>query len=99
MPLAQQIVQSNHATFEMAKRLDGYTEIPFLVVVGVPDKSALEDTIERLQRYGIDHQAFYEPDNDMGLSAIATVPITNKKQRRAMLTYKLWTPNKENYVY
>jgi hypothetical protein len=76
----------------MASRLTSHTTTPSVVLVGVPDKSALEAVIERLQRYGIDYEAFYEPDFDLGLTAVATYPITNKKQRRALGTYKLWTP-------
>jgi hypothetical protein len=90
--LAQQIVQSNHATFEMASRLNEHSETPSVVLIGIPDKSALETVIERLQRYGIDYEAFYEPDNDLGLTAVATYPIQNKKQRKALGTYRLWSP-------
>ena len=74
----------------MAKRLDGYSETPSLVLIGVPNKEALEAIISRLQRYGIDHEAFNEPDNDMGLSAVATYPIQNKKQRHALGIYPLY---------
>ena len=76
----------------MAKRLTDYNETPSVVLIGIPDKSALETVIERLQRYGIDYEAFYEPDYALGLTAVATYPITNKKQRKALGTYKLWTP-------
>lgn len=90
IPVAQQLVQSNHATFQMAARLDGYTETPSVVIIGLPDKTALEATIERLKRYKIDHEAFIEPDFDMGLSAIATVPLATAKQRKAMFIYDTW---------
>ena len=101
------MVQSNHATFEMASRLNSRknwfvriiraimnhpVETPSTVLVGVPDKSALEAVIERLQRHGIEYEAFYEPDYDLGLTAVATYPITNKKQRKKLSGYKLWTP-------
>ena len=76
----------------MAKRLTEYSEIPSLVLIGTPDKSDLETDIARLQRYGIKYEAFYEPDYDLGLTAVATYPITNNKQRRALGTYKLWSP-------
>jgi hypothetical protein len=74
----------------MAQRLGGWPGVPFLIVIGVPDKPALEAIIERLRRYGIDHEAYFEPDNDMGLTAVATVPITRRKHRKALLIYKLW---------
>ena len=92
LDLAQQIVQSNHATYEMASHLSNHTETPSVVLIGVSDKSALEAVIERLQRYGIDYEAFYEPDNDLGLTAVSTYPIQNKKQRKALGTYRLWSP-------
>lgn len=76
----------------MAKRLDGYSDTPSLVLVGVPDKEALQAVIERLQRYDIDFEAFHEPDFDLGLTAVATYPLQNKKQRKALGTYRLWTP-------
>ena len=82
----------------MAKRLDGYAETPFLVAIGTPDKTSLEAIAERLQRYGIDYEAFYEPDNGMGLSAIATYPITNNKKRHALGTYRLWTAQEASYA-
>lgn len=76
----------------MAKHLNESSETPSLVLVGVPDKAALEAIIERLKRYGIHHETFHEPDYDLGLTAIATYPITHSKQRYAMRMYPLWTP-------
>ncbi len=49
----------------MASRLSERPETPSVVLIGVPDKSALETVIERLQRYGIDYEAFYEPDYNL----------------------------------
>jgi hypothetical protein len=74
----------------MAARLYGYTDTPSVVIIGVPDKAALLTIIERLHRYKIDHEAFIEPDFDMGLSAVATVPLTSAKQRKAMYIYDTW---------
>jgi len=92
--LAQQIVQSNHATFEVARKLDPQNpdDIPSCIVIGVPDKAALSHVAERLRRYGIGHQEFHEPDFDMGFSAIATVPL-DLKQRRPLSNYNLWKEN------
>ena len=76
----------------MASRLSNYDDTPSLVLVGVPNKSALEAVMERLARYRIPFESFEEPDYDLGLTAVATYPITNKKQRRALGTYAVWTP-------
>jgi len=90
--LAQQIVQSNHATFEVARRLPQPQDLdvtPSCIVIGVPDKQALFRVIEKLRANGIAHELFYEPDFDMGLSAVATVPL-EQAQRRVLSNYRLW---------
>lgn len=88
--LAQQIVQSNHATFEVARRLPkDFHEIPYLVLIGVPDKNALFRVVQKLQTNDIGHQVFYEPDDNMGLSAVATVPLS-QEQRKVLSNYRLW---------
>ena len=75
----------------MARRLSesNPTDIPSCVVIGVPDKAALFRAIEKLKKYDIGHQVFYEPDFNMGLSAVATVPIEGL-QRRALSNYGVW---------
>jgi hypothetical protein len=90
IPVAQQLVQSNHATFEMASRLDqSHEQPPYCVVIGVPDKTALFRVIAKLKTSDICHRHFYEPDGNMGLSAVATAPLL-PGQRRALSNYRLW---------
>lgn len=89
IPVAQQIVQSNHATFEMASRLPASQETtPSVVVIGVPDQPALLRVIAKLEANGIAHQAFHEPDFGMGLSAVATVPLG--QERQILGNYRIW---------
>ena len=89
--VAQQIVQSNHATFEVARRFPAPNlhETPSCIVIGVPDKNALLRVCEKLNTHAIQHHSFYEPDFDMGLSAVATVPL-EQEQRRFLSSYRLW---------
>ena len=90
--LAQQIVQSNHATFELARRLPHPQNLeitPSCIVIGVPNKTALYRVIEKLRANDIAHELFYEPDFDMGLSAVATVPL-GQELRRKLSNYRLW---------
>ena len=89
--VAQQIVQSNHATYEVARRspASNLDEIPSCIVIGVPDKVALFRVIEKLNEHDIQHHTFYEPDFNMGLSAVATVPL-GQEQRRFLSSYRLW---------
>ena len=92
IPVAQQIVQSNHATFGMSQQ-QPYEGTPSIVLIGVPDQAALLRVIGKLKANGIPHFAFHEPDFGMGLSAVATAPITGGK-RAALSNYRLW--RKEN---
>lgn len=91
IPLSAQLVQTNHATFEMAYTLTQSVEpiTPSIVLIGVPSKKALEKVIQKLKLNRIDASAFYESDDDMGLSAVATVPL-NEEQREILQNYKLW---------
>lgn len=97
--LAQQIVQSNHATFEVARRLPHHNleEIPSVVVIGVPDKTALFRVVEKLRGNAIGHEVFYEPDGNMGLSAVATAPL-EQDQRRALSNYRIWKEENTNVL-
>ena len=92
LSLADQLCQTNHATFEMAYTLPQSVDDPITpstVLIGVPSKKALERVISKLKFNNIDHSAFYESDDDMGLSAVATVPLSDE-QRSVLQGYKLW---------
>lgn len=95
LPMAAQIVQTNHATYQASQqfRQEG-NEIPYMILIGVADKQALEDVMERLKRHDIRFEAFYEPDNDMGLTAVTTHLLTNK-ERCPLRSYPKWTPQEE----
>lgn len=62
---------------------------PSIVLVGVPSQKALKRVIQKLSLNRIEFSAFHETDNDMGLSAVATVPLT-EQQRSVLQNYKLW---------
>ena len=66
------------------------TSIPSIVLIGVPNKKALERVIQKLKFNNIDHTPFYEPDWDMGLSAVATSPNLTYEQRSALKNYSIW---------
>ena len=68
--------------------------IPNIVLIGVPNKLALERVIQKLKNNNIAHTPFYEPDWEMGLSAVATTPNLSDEQRSALKNYAIWR-NKE----
>lgn len=97
--LAAQIIQTNHATFEMAQALPKSADLvtPSIVLVGVPDQKALEKVIRKLKLNRIAASAFYEGDDDLGLTAVATVPLT-EEQHAILENYKLWKENNVTYA-
>lgn len=76
--------------------LEDRTAVPSIVLSGVPNKIALERVIKKLNKFDIAHEAFYEPDWDMGLSAVATSPNITIEQREALRNYSIW--REPNYV-
>lgn len=66
--------------------------VPSVVLIGVPNKKALEKVIAKLKLHRIDHSVFHESDDDLGLTAVATVPL-NEDERAILQKYKLWNEN------
>ena len=88
--LAQQVVQSNHASWEAGLAFQAPGHTCSMVVCTVADQKELLEAAERLARYGIEHQVFFEPDFGMGYSALCTRPLETKKERYVMSKYPLW---------
>lgn len=99
IPLAQQLVQVGHACYDagvvqghlvtLDTSEDTLPESPHMCLLQVPSQDALKEVATHLMSSDIQFQAFFEPDNDMGFSAICTEPIKGDK-RKALRGYKLW---------
>jgi len=87
----QQAVQSNHATFLLARTLPHTIGTPNLVLIGVPDAAALRAVMQTLDTNNIEYVAYEEPANDMGLSSVATVPL-GANDRLCLSGFKTWKP-------
>lgn len=88
--IAQQLVQGCHAASEAGASFNGDLRNSSLIVCTVPDREALIAARARMARYGIRTEMFYEPSWGMGYSALASEPISSKKQRFAMSIYPLF---------
>jgi len=89
---AQQLVQASHAALEAGFEFEKPSKTSSIIMLPAKDKSELYEIHDRLDRYGIKHKMFFEPDFEMGHSAIATEPIKDLKTRRIMSKYKLYKP-------
>lgn len=90
IPLEQQLVQACHAASDAGAAFNGDIRSSSLIVCTVPDREALLAARQRLARYGIRNELFFEPSWEMGHSALATEPLTTRKQRFAMNIYPLF---------
>jgi hypothetical protein len=90
LPLEQQIVQASHASYEAGFRFEQPAQTTSIILLSVPDRAALEAAAARLARYGIEHHMFFEPDFEMGHSALATRPLLSRKERHLMRKYPLF---------
>jgi hypothetical protein len=94
LPTEQQLVQVGHAAWEMALRLGSKglapREVCNLVVARVANRAALQAASQRLWEADIDHELFYEPDREMGHSALCTRPVRSRAEREVFRRYPLW---------
>jgi hypothetical protein len=95
------MVQACHACLEAGFAFPAPHSAVFLVLVAVKDEQELENIKKSLELHGIQSKMFYEPDDNMGYSAIATEPLTEDK-RKFFRKYELWKPEtalgRHNYI-
>jgi hypothetical protein len=90
IPIADQLVQVGHACLKAGYTFPCPTGEPFMVLLGLKDSQELEDTKEYLKAYEIEFVTFYEPDENMGETAICTTYVSSW-QRKIFEEYELWT--------
>jgi hypothetical protein len=56
----------------------------------VSRKEDLYQIASHLEANDIRFKLFYEPDDDMGETALCTEPITDPERRKLFRRYKLW---------
>lgn len=71
------------------KTKERYTESTSIVLIQIPDRATLEQEFEKIQSLGIECASFYEPYEDMGMTAFSTLPI-GEDLRHHFQHYPLW---------
>ena len=89
---AQKIVQLGHACHEAGKLLkhEENRETSSLILLSAADEKDLKSIARKIDCAGIDFYMFYEPDNEMGYSAICTRPITSDRERAFFRKWDLY---------
>jgi hypothetical protein len=83
-----QLVQAVHAGMEAAYLWP--TRAPWLVVLAADNISDLQRIAGELCEAGVRLEMFFEPDDDLGVTAFATEPIAPDR-RRMFRRYRLWS--------
>lgn len=84
----QQAVQVAHAILEAGKLFDYPAHKTSIIILEVLNKQELIEAHHRLNSRGVANYMFFEPDFDMGESAIATQALIGS-QRNIMKKYNL----------
>lgn len=92
IPIAQQIVQSSHVAWQSGQENHNFKDTPSLILIGVSSAVELSEIGGYLNDNKIAFTTFYEPDYNMGNSAICTDPICRHSTRALLKDYKLWVP-------
>jgi len=86
----QKIVQLGHATWEAGLRFKNPGQICSLILLRAEGQTDLLSIARKLDERGIEYYMFYEPDNNMGYSAICTRPITDDRERALFGKWELY---------
>ena len=90
LSVEQQMVQAAHAAAEAGRRFYRPEHgIASLIILAVSNLQALYKAKTLLESRDIEHDMFFEPDWNMGHSAIGTRPLLDS-ERRLMKGYQLW---------
>lgn len=90
IPLADQGVQIGHATLEAGKFFK-HPDNTHMIVLQLPGQEELNEAGDKLMMRDIEFVKFFEPDDEMGHTAIATEPVYGSK-RKLFQKYELWQP-------
>lgn len=91
--LQQQLVQSSHAALEAGlKNNNQYSETSSIIIFQIDNEKQIIQELEYIQSLGIECASFYEPYQNTGITAFATLPIF-ENQRHYFKKYNLWGRN------
>ncbi len=89
IPLPNQIVQVGHVCYEAGLKFQAKNDT-YLVLFRVDFEDELREIESWLNFNGIETHIFFEPDNDMGYSALCTQPVSGSL-RKLFKKYRLYS--------
>lgn len=92
IPLQDQFVQALHAVERLYSIYQPEEEVPNIIAIGVRNTASLNRVLGIIKDNQVPHYAWSEPDNDLGFTSIATIPI-DSEQKKVFEKYRLWIDN------
>ena len=89
IPIADQIVQVGHVCCEAGLRFNASPDT-YMVLCRVDSEEELLEAEMRINDSGVETHKFFEPDDDLGFTALCSQPVKGK-ERNIFRKYKLWT--------
>ena len=92
IPIHAQLVQSAHAALELGFQLPPEKKpdkTSFLILLDADNQDHLNEIARYLDDRDIEFHKFFEPDYDMGYTAICTEPLSQDK-RKYFKKFNLW---------
>lgn len=91
LPVAKQIVHTNHAVFQMALEVEEQG-IPSVIVIGMPDEPALHRVVNSLAAKNVEVRPWVDPNYpELGITAVCTMPVT-QEERATLSCYRIYPP-------
>lgn len=83
-------MQASHAALEAGlKDKNTYQQTSSIIIFQIPDEQTLKKELRHIESLGIQCESFYEPYENTGITAFATLPVTEDK-RHFFKEYILW---------
>lgn len=93
----QRLVQIGHAAWHAGQSFPDTEIIPSFITLECANEKELLEAAERLKRYGIEYEIFYEPDfGPQGYSALCTRALLTSKERKIMWKWSAFKSTKES---
>lgn len=88
MPIADQMVQVGHVCYEAGLKFQAQNNT-YMVLCQVDSQEDLLEIEMRLNDSGVETHKFYEPDDNLGYTALCSCSVSGK-ERKIFRKYKLW---------
>lgn len=93
LPPEQRIIQVGHASYLAGAKFGGVA--PHTCLLEVANEQELLAIWRRLTTKNVQAVSFFEPDHDVGYTALVTEPLADEERRGIFKDYRLYREDRE----